>query len=138
MIVIKHAWLGTIKLFLEIEPVKLLDDLCSFIYGQTYEQALITPADKSTPSQIRAWQNCIHDLKYQLQNSQNIDGYLIFEYEIPRSGGRRPDVLLLLPRELIVLEFKGYDKIKDAEKHQASLYVRDLSEYHTIVQKFHL
>lgn len=133
-----HAWSGTIKQFLELEPVKLLDYLCSFIYEQTYEKTQITPAEKSTPSQIRAWQNCIRDLKHQLQDFQNIDCYLIFEYVIPRSGGRRPDVLLLLPGELIVLEFKGYDEIKDAEKHQASLYVRDLSEYHSVVQNFHL
>jgi len=43
-------------------------------------------------------------------------------------------VLFLLPGEILVLEFKGYDDIKDAEKHQASLYVRDLTEYHSAVK----
>ena len=34
--------------------------------------------------------------------------YLVFEYELPREKGRRPDVLLLSGRNLLVLEFKGF------------------------------
>ena len=131
-------WHGSIRQFLDLEPEELLNTLCSAIYKQTYAEALIYPNESSTLPQIRAWQNSIQDLKQQLRPFQDVNGYVIFEYEIPRSGGRRPDVLLLLPGEILVLEFKGYDDIKDAEKHQASLYVRDLTEYHSAVQKYDL
>lgn len=111
----------------------MLNTLCLAIYQQTYLEARSHPKESSTLPQIRAWQNSIKDLKEQLQPFTDVAGYVIFEYEIPRSGGRRPDVLVLLPGELLVLEFKGYDAISDAEKHQASLYVRDLSQYHSTV-----
>jgi len=131
-------WYGSIRQFLNFDPEDLLNTLCSAIYKQTYAEALLRPQESSTLPQIRAWQNSIQDLKQQLRPFQDVNGYVIFEYEIPRSGGRRPDVLLLLPGEILVLEFKGYDDIKDAEKHQASLYVRDLTEYHSAVQKYDL
>lgn len=131
-------WYGSIEEFLEIKSEDLINILCIKIYNQTYLEALSFSKELSATSQIRAWKNCFQDLKQQLEVFKNTEGYLIFEYEIPRSGGRRPDVLMLLPGELLVLEFKGYDDIQDAEKHQASLYVRDLSEYHSVVQKLNL
>lgn len=130
----KYGWYGTIQSFLNIRSQDLLNKLCQHIYNQSVEQAKISPIEASTLPQLKAWFNCIQDLKSQLVHIDDRAGYIIFEYEIPRSGGRRPDVLLLLPGELIVLEFKGYDSILDPEKHQASLYVRDLSEYHSVVQ----
>src|SRR5699024_4508074 len=64
----------------------------------------------------------------------NESGELVFEYELPRSGGRRPDVILIIKNHLLVLEFKGYNQITDIEMTQTSLYVRDLLEYHSYVQ----
>ena len=85
--------------------------LCLHIYNQTLDKAKKFPVEENTLPQIKAWQNCIHNLKEQLIPLQHIEAYLIFEYDIPRIGGRRPDVLLPLPGELIVLEFKSYDNI---------------------------
>lgn len=129
------AWYGTIEEFQQIEPIELLTILTRHIYDQSVEEAKSNPG--SLP-QLKAWWNCIQDLKDQLFLTPNLNGYLIFEYEFPRSNGRRPDVLLLLPGELIVLEFKGYDAIKDPELHQISLYVRDFQEYHSAVHEHQL
>ncbi|QTD39472.1 DNA/RNA helicase domain-containing protein [Sporosarcina sp. Te-1] len=127
------GWKGSFELLTQTETEEIVDALCSFIYGQPLQEALVHPREESTLSQIKAWRNCIADLKNQLP-AWEAKGEIIFEYELPRSGGRRPDVLLLTKGQLIVLEFKGYPGISDAEKAQASLYVRDLEEYHSIIQ----
>lgn len=132
------GWSGTIEQFLKISEKDLLNKLCTFIYNQSYLDASNNPLEESTLPQIRAWENCIKDLKTELSNEPLTEGYIIFEYVLPRTGGRRPDVLILLPGELIIFEFKGYPKIEQPELYQASLYVRDLSTYHSIVQKYNL
>lgn len=129
------TWYGTTEEFQNIEPLELLTLFTKHIYEQSLEEAKLNP---ETRPQLKAWWNCIRDLKAQLFLTPTLKGYLLFEYEFPRSGGRRPDVLLLLPGELIVLEFKGYDAIKAPELNQISLYVRDFEEYHSTIQDHQL
>ena len=57
-------------------------------------------------SQKRAWHHCFQVLRDQLRDLG--DAYIIFEYELPRERGRRPDVVLLVGRTVVVLEFKDY------------------------------
>lgn len=54
----------------------------------------------------------------------------IFEYELPREGGRRPDVVLLQNGVVVVLEFKDRATIASADLDQVSAYARDLKNYH--------
>lgn len=67
-----------------------------------------------------------------------MDGWLIFEYTILRGSGRRPDVLLLLPGHVLVIECKSYNVVNAAEFLQTSLYVRDIEPYHSTVQQHSL
>jgi hypothetical protein len=55
---------------------------------------------------------------------------LIFEYELPFEGGRRPDVVALAGSAIVVLEFKSALRFYQAHIDQVEAYARDLSEYH--------
>lgn len=89
----------------------------------------------ASPSQRKAWFDCFNILRTQFlllelskESAENI--YVIFEYELPRERGRRPDVLLLSGNNLIVLEFKGFTKESQAQIDQVKHYARDLKNYH--------
>jgi hypothetical protein len=56
---------------------------------------------------------------------------LVFEYELPREGGRRPDAVILAGEAVLVLEFKGSPVLSRAHLDQVDAYARDLSEYHS-------
>lgn len=119
------GWLGTLSDFLYLDEQEFVNNLQGFI-----------PDAKE--NQIRAWRDCYHVLKDQLLPFRQHDWQLIFEYELPREGGRRPDVLLLLPGQIIVLEFKMAQQAKDVDFEQLSSYIRDLSSYHSTVIKHSL
>ncbi|WP_338452547.1 DNA/RNA helicase domain-containing protein [Niallia oryzisoli] len=133
-----YGWKGTFKEFSEVDKDHLVNQLSLHIYNQTVEEAQINPAKESTLPQIRAWYDCIRYLQEELPYFQHLPGFLIFEYEIVRSGRKRPDVLLFLPGEVLVLEFKSYSGVDDAEYTQTSLYIRDLQQYHSAIQTFSL
>lgn len=80
-----------------------------------------------SPEQINAWVDSFRVMK-ALSLDPNIN--IIFEYVLPYEGGRRPDVILLSKEQLIVLEFKMKNTIKEEDVDQVSAYARDLREYH--------
>ena len=55
---------------------------------------------------------------------------IVFEFELPFEGGRRPDVVVLAGRSILVLEFKSSPIVDAAQIDQAGAYARDLAEYH--------
>ena len=55
---------------------------------------------------------------------------LVFEYELPMEGGRRPDAVILTGRAIVVLEFKSAGSPTQGDIDQAIGYVRDISDYH--------
>jgi hypothetical protein len=55
---------------------------------------------------------------------------VIFEYELPRERGRRPDVVILTGSQVIVLEFKETRLLQHAHVDQVAAYARDLRHYH--------
>ncbi|MDP4085070.1 MAG: DUF2075 domain-containing protein [Bacillota bacterium] len=131
-----YGWKGTFKEFSDINNDSLVNQLCLQIYNQTTQEALTNPTEESAPLQIRAWYDCIQYLKEEILFFVHLPGFLIFEYEMVRSGGKRPDVLIFLPGEVLVLEFKSYLSVHDAEYTQTSLYIRDLQEYHSAIQNY--
>jgi len=83
--------------------------------------------------QRKAWFDCFNVLREELgkiRDKVNKEASIVFEYELPRERGRRPDVILLSGRNLIVLEFKGYAQENQAQIDQVKHYARDLSNYH--------
>lgn len=86
-------------------------------------------------SQRKAWFDCYNILQTELSltklsTDKKEGSYIVFEYELPRERGRRPDVLILSGNNLLVLEFKGYGKENQAQIDQAKHYARDLRNYH--------
>lgn len=86
-------------------------------------------------SQVRAWTDSIRVLKRECQELIEKrpgvrDWGLVFEYELPRERGRRPDVVLLTGPEAYVIEFKGRQFAEQSDVDQVDAYARDLREYH--------
>lgn len=133
-----YGWKGSFSEFVKANKDDLVDSLCLHIYNQTLLEARNNPKEESTIPQIKSWFDCIDYLEEEVLYFQHLPGFLIFEYEILRSGRRRPDVLLFLPGEIIVLEFKRYSSVSEPEYTQTSLYIRDLQSYHSAVHKFSL
>ncbi len=78
--------------------------------------------------QRNAWTSQIEILKNQLVMHKN--GYLLFEYAIPRMG-KRVDVILLLAGIVFVIEFKvGETKYHHHALDQVMDYALDLKNFH--------
>jgi len=79
---------------------------------------------------LASWQEEIHTLKIALNNYQEEDGFVAFEYTIPRVEGRI-DCVIGLRGILFVLEFKtGETQDVNADKDQLVQYVTDLKNFH--------
>mgnify|MGYP001584633281 FL=1 len=123
----KVGWFGTVEDFVGSDRELILKKLIQW-------ESTIFLKD-SSPSQISAWENSINilhdrfkDLISVNQNSSKLT--LIFEYILPREGGRRPDVVLLSKNNVLVFEFKDYNIIKKDHIDQVSAYSRDIKNYH--------
>lgn len=83
-------------------------------------------------SQIKAWRDCFDVLLKELPdvNNEHPGMQIIFEYALPYESGRRPDVILLCGEQVIILEFKQYGIVLQADVDQVKGYARDLREYH--------
>lgn len=58
------------------------------------------------------------------------DWGIVFEFELPMEGGRRPDAVVFVGRALAVLEFKEAARPAQSFIDQVDAYARDLGEYH--------
>jgi hypothetical protein len=97
---------------------------------------LSTAADGSIEkTQIAAWRRQVEILKIALGHvSPSIPGVatgtILFEYPVPRMGGRI-DTVLLLPEAVIVLEFKvGERQFLRQARDQVCDYALDLKNFH--------
>ena len=80
--------------------------------------------------QRNAWIAQIRHLKEVVVPSANDDGYILFEYAIPRMG-KRADVVLLLGGVVLVLEYKvGETNYPRYAVDQAQDYALDLKNFH--------
>lgn len=81
-------------------------------------------------TQTDAWLEEIIIIQNLLKSLNNIDGQIIFEYDIPRLG-KRIDVTLLINGIIFCLEFKvGESKILEADVDQVLDYALDLKYFH--------
>ena len=120
------GWYGTIDEFLAETPATLQKDFSALIH------------DLNLPlgdGQIRAWADSIRVLKREchelVEQRPGVRHWgLVFEYELPRERGRRPDVVLLTGPAAHVIEFKGRQYAEQSDVDQVDAYARDLREYH--------
>lgn len=124
---IPSGWFGSIAAFLACPTADWLETLAAN-YQALYHQQ---PAG----TQRQAWDECGEILRSQLEallnNRPDSKSWtLIFEYELPGEGGRRPDLVLLGAGQILVFEFKQKSVLSTADLDQVAAYVRDLAEYH--------
>ncbi len=122
------GWISNIEQFLLTESRQVMASL-----AEHHLQALGEPA---SPPQITAWRHCLSVLTSELaklirQYSQCGQWSAVFEYELPRERGRRPDVILLGTSTVIVLEFKDFSSALPQHIDQVAAYARDLGHYHS-------
>ncbi|MHC1709356.1 MAG: DNA/RNA helicase domain-containing protein [Methanomassiliicoccales archaeon] len=85
--------------------------------------------------QIKAWENEYKILQTELplllhNNERAADWFLVFEYELPRERGRRPDILIIAEDRIFIIECKDMKRPEQQHIDQLKAYVRDLSNYH--------
>lgn len=121
----RHGWAGSVKDFLSVNYSEWLFELSE------HEKGLMNMNPART--QVSAWKNCFDILRQQLSvidTGAAQDWSIVFEYELPRERGRRPDVVILTNSAILVLEFKDHHQIHRGFLDQTSAYARDLQHYH--------
>lgn len=121
------GWAGTVERFLESPDEVWLDALAAHHVGLTGQPPART--------QVEAWREEGVLMRASLRDACIAEPDarhwgLAFEYELPLEGGRRPDVVVLAGRAVVVLEFKQAAAARAAAVDQVEAYARDLSEYH--------
>ena len=111
---------ATIDIFLKTSESDILASL------KTGSEKLYKKAVEE--SQITAWKDEISVLEKTVIDLPH-NWIIILEYILPREAGRRPDVILLTGKEILVLEFKQFEEEHWSHIDQVIGYTRDLREY---------
>lgn len=98
-------------------------DFINKVKSTFLEEHLVDLSD----SQINAW---IDSFKVMQSLNLNPNLNIIFEYVLPYESGRRPDIILLSNEQVVILEFKMKNEIKNEDIDQVKAYARDIREYH--------
>lgn len=123
-----HGWSGSVRAFLD-QPASLVESrLADHLVGLL--------GMNPSSSQIEAWLEQVDVLKktfrdLAISRLDCLDWSIVLEYELPLEGGRRPDVIVLAPERVFVLEFKQDPTLSRSSLDQVSAYARDLAEYHS-------
>jgi Uncharacterized conserved protein (DUF2075) len=114
-----YAWLGDVQTFLDTPEDELLRRLTSF-------------AKETGAPQVFAWDRTLRALRDELGAClpDAARFALVLEFEVPRSGGRRPDLIILENGTVLVIEFKNRVEAEPADIDQVLGYARELADYH--------
>ncbi len=128
------GWAGTVEQFLETPFEQWIESL------RQHAHALLGAPPSG--QQVGAWQDEHRVMTASLRDlcvaEPTATGWgVVFEYELPLEGGRRPDVVVLAGRALAVLEFKQDPRVTPAAIDQVKAYARDLMEYHSASHGVH-
>ena len=121
------GWCGTVVQFLALNQADLLAALRS--------RHLKVMGMRPDGGQMEAWRGEFAILTAALAEIVALtprarDWVVVFEYELPRERGRRPDVVILTGSQVLVLEFKESGTLLQAHLDQVAAYARDLRHYH--------
>lgn len=121
------GWAGTVREFLGVTPEKWLASLSKH-HGRMFSRP-------PSHTQTDAWAEEYEVLSAALRvvcvaRPDAVRWGVVFEYELPLEGGRRPDVVLLAGGAIAVLEFKSAPRLNPGFVDQVAAYARDLAEYH--------
>lgn len=114
-----YAWAGDVATFVATPDEDLLGALTRFLR-------------ETGGPQLLAWHRSISVLREQFRTClpHAASFGLVLEFELPRSGGRRPDLIVLENGTVLVVEFKNRVEVEQADLDQVLGYVRDLEDYH--------
>ena len=89
--------------------------------------------ENASESQIKSWDDCFDVLQEQLIDLANANPniYIIFEYVLRYTSGKRPDVILLSQEGIVILEFKRKEMVLLSDRIQVEEYARKLYNYHS-------
>mgnify|MGYP005991647129 CR=1 FL=1 len=87
--------------------------------------------------QVIAWEETIILLK-DIFKKDNPNWKIIFEFPIPMSSGKRPDLLLLNGINVFLIEFKNKSSYTLADVDQVKNYSLDLRFYHSSAKNFEI
>ena len=127
------AWAGSVTDFLQSPQQALVDALADHYLRCTGEASNQSHAVAWIDS-IRILHKSLSDIQSHIQSAGQ--WFIVFEYELPRERGRRPDVVILTDRAMVVLEFKGYSYIETGHVDQVKAYVRDFVAYHSTTEAY--
>ncbi|MGG7160082.1 DNA/RNA helicase domain-containing protein [Clostridium baratii] len=124
-------------LLLTIEKFLVTNEEEFINYLRKYIESYTLPLKKS---QITAWRDCFKFLKDQLENidKEYLDLSIIFEYMLPLEKCRRPDVILLFNKKVIILEFKQKEEPTTKDIEQAIGYREDIKHFHHITERLNM
>jgi hypothetical protein len=123
-----HGWAGSVRTFLD-QPVNLIQ---SSLENHLLGLLAMNPSGSQSDAwseEIDVLRNTFRDLAIAKPNC--LSWSLILEFELPLEGGRRPDVIVLGPGKIFVLEFKQDPILQRSSLDQVAAYARDLAEYHS-------
>lgn len=123
-----HGWSGSIKSFLNLPN--------SVVEANLEEHLVGLLGMNPSGSQVEAWIEELEILRTSFRDlaiakTSILDWSMVLEYELPLEGGRRPDVIVLGPKKIFVLEFKQDPVLQRSSLDQVAAYARDLAEYHS-------
>jgi hypothetical protein len=123
-----HGWSGSVRNFLS-SPNSLIE-------SHLQDHLLDLLGFNAANSQLEAWIEEIEVLRTAFRDLvisrvDALDWSIVLEYELPLEGGRRPDVIVLGPSKIFVLEFKQDPTLSRSSLDQVAAYARDLAEYHS-------
>jgi hypothetical protein len=123
-----HGWSGSVRTFMD-QPQSLIEQSL-----ESHLQGLL--GFNAAGSQVEAWLEEIEVLKrafrdLSISKPSCLEWSVVLEYELPLEGGRRPDVIVLGPNKIYVLEFKQDPILQRSSLDQVAAYARDLAEYHS-------
>ena len=110
-------------------------DSISDFFGKSEEQIVYILTNNNEFSSTRrtttdSWHEEVRSIRIALDSYKDQNGFVAFEYTIPRVGGRI-DCIIGLKGVLFVLEFKtGEEENPDTDKEQLEQYVTDLKNFH--------
>lgn len=121
------GWHGTVSDFLELPQSDLLASLRA--------RHLRVMGMQPDGGQMEAWRGEFTIMTAVLSgavasNPRAKNWAVVFEYELPRERGRRPDMVILTGSQVMVLEFKESGTLLQAHVDQVAAYARDLRHYH--------
>ncbi len=122
------GWAGTVEQFLAMPIADWLRSLAEHherLLGMPPAQSQTDAWREEHPVLVAAFTECCRT------DARASQWAVIFEYELPFEGGRRPDVVVLAGSSIVVLEFKSDHAASQAALDQSAAYARDLAEYHS-------